>query len=117
PPGEKFDPNTVPFVGGRARANLANEYMSAADYKAFAVTVGGTPGFVVGQPSEEAAKTAALELCQKRADNFTPQRRCELYAVGDTMVYAHGRPPMPPQPWIRHDPSTERPFDAKAVPT
>jgi adenylate cyclase len=23
---------------------------------------------------------------------------------------------MPPQPWVRHDPSTERPFDPKAVP-
>jgi hypothetical protein len=90
--------------------------MSAADYKAFAVTVGGTPGFVVGQPSEEAAKTAALELCQKRADNFTPQRRCELYAVGDRLVYQHGPPPMPPTPWVRRDPSTERAFAAKDVP-
>jgi class 3 adenylate cyclase len=116
PSGEKLVAENVPFLGGRARANLANEYMQGADYKAFALTVGGTPGFVVGQPSEEAAKTAALELCQKRADNFTPQRRCELYAVGNTMVYQHGRPPMPPMPWVRHDPSTERPFDSKMVP-
>jgi adenylate cyclase len=116
PSGEKLVAENVPFIGGRARANLANEYMQGADYKAFALTVGGTPGFVVGQPSEEAAKTAALELCQKRADNFTPQRRCELYAVGNTMIYQHGRPPMPPAPWVRHDASTERPFDAKAMP-
>jgi adenylate cyclase len=114
--GEKLVAENVPFLGGRARANLANEYVQGADYKAFALTVGGTPGFVVGQPSEEAAKTAALELCQKRADNFTPQRRCELYAVGNTMVYQHGRPPMPPAPWVRHDASTERPFESKAIP-
>ena len=76
PSGEKLVAENVPFIGGRARANLANEYMQGADYKAFALTVGGTPGFVVGQPSEEAAKTAALELCQKRADNFTPRRQC-----------------------------------------
>jgi hypothetical protein len=116
PSAEKLVAENVPFLGGRARANLANEYMQGADYKAFALTVGGTLGFVVGQPSEEAAKTAALELCQKRADNFTPQRRCELYAVGTAMVYQHGRPPMPPMPWVRHDASTERPFEAKAMP-
>jgi adenylate cyclase len=116
PSGEKFVADTIPFLGTRARVNLANEYVNGPNYKAFALTVGGTPGFAVGQPSEEAAKTAALELCQKRADNFTPRRQCELYAVGDTMVYPHGRPPMPPTPWIRHDPSTERPFDPKSVP-
>jgi adenylate cyclase len=116
PSGEKLVAENVPFLGARARANMANEYMQGADYKAFALTVGGTLGFVVGQPSEEAAKTAALELCQKRADNFTPQRRCELYAVGNTMIYQHGRPPMPPMPWIRHDASTERPFEPKAMP-
>src|SRR5581483_10811517 len=116
PSGEKLVAENVPFIGGRARANLANEYMQGPDHKAFALTVGGTPGFVVGQPSEEAAKTAALELCQKRADNFTPRRQCELYAVGNTMVYQHGRPPMPPAPWVKHDASIERPFDPKAVP-
>jgi adenylate cyclase len=116
PSGEKLVAESVPFIGGRARANLANEYVQGADHKAFALTVGGSVGFVLGQPSEEAAKVAALELCQKRADNFTPQRRCELYAVGNTMVYQHGRPPMPPTPWIRHDPSTEQRFDPKAVP-
>jgi class 3 adenylate cyclase len=116
PSSEKLVADNVPFIGIRARANLANEYVQGADHKAFALTVGGTVGFVVGQSSEEAAKTAALELCQKRADNFTPQRRCELYAVGDIMVYQRGRPPMPPTPWVRHDPSTERPFDPKVMP-
>ena len=116
PSGEKLVAEAVPFIGARARANVANEYMSGGDYKAFALTVGGTSGFVVGQPNEEAAKIAALELCQKRADSLTPQRRCELYAVGNAMVYQHGRPPMPPTPWVRHDASTERPFEPKAVP-
>jgi adenylate cyclase len=116
PSSEKLVAENVPFIGGRARANLVNEYLQGPDHKAFALTVGGTPGFVMGQPSEEAAKTAALELCQKRADNFTPRRQCELYAVGDKMIYLHGRPPMPPMPWVRHDASTERPFDPKAVP-
>jgi adenylate cyclase len=116
PSSEKLVADSVPFIGGRARVSLGNEYMTGPSYKAFALTVGGTLGFVVGQPSEEDAKTAALELCQKRADNFTPQRRCELYAVGDIMIYQHGRPPMPPTPWFKHDASTERPFEAKAMP-
>ena len=68
------------------------------------------------QPSEEAAKSAAVEQCQKRADAAQSPRKCELYAVGDTVVYAHGRPPMPPLPWIRHDAVTEQPFVAKNVP-
>jgi adenylate cyclase len=113
---DRFVAETVPFVGDRARASLANEYTPGVDYKAFAVTSAGVFGSVVGQPNEEAAKTAALEQCQKRADNFQPQRRCELYAVGNYVVYAHGRPPMPPSPWVRHDPATERPFAAKDIP-
>jgi adenylate cyclase len=118
PPGEKLVPEDVPFIGERVRANLVNEYVGGPDHKAFALTTLGVPGFVVGQPSEEAARNAALELCQKRADSNPAGggRRCEIYAVGNTVVYQHGRPPMPPQPWIRHDPSIERPFASKDMP-
>ncbi len=113
---EKFAAENVPFVGERVRSNLANEYVAGADHKAFALNTLGIPGFVVGQPSEEAARNAALELCQKRADHIQSPRRCEIYAVGDTVVYTHGKPPMPPTPWIKHDPATERPFVAKDLP-
>ena len=116
PSNEKFAPETMPFIGERSRTALINEYVPGADYKAFATTVSGVTGFVVGQPNEEAAKTAALEQCQKRADNFTPVRQCELYAVGNRMIYPHGRPPVPPLPWVRHDPLTERPFAVKDIP-
>jgi class 3 adenylate cyclase len=116
PSGEKFVPETVPFVPDRSRAILANEYVPAADYKAFALNPNGVNIFVASQQNEEAAKTAALEQCQKHADSTTTPRKCELYAVGNTMVYQHGRPPVPPLPWIRHDPSTERPFASKDVP-
>ena len=108
----------MPFIGDRVRANLTNEYVGGPDHKAFALTNLGVPGFVVGQPSDEAARNAALDLCQKRSDHAAGGggRRCELYAVGNSVVYQHGRPPMPPQPWVRHDPSTERPFASKDVP-
>ena len=116
PPGEKFASGTVPFVTDRFRLTLAKDYAPAADYKAFALVVTGTNAFVTGQPNEDAAKSSALEQCQKKADALQPPRKCELYAVGNTVVYSHGRPPMPPMPWIKHDQTIEKPFAAKDVP-
>jgi len=116
PSGEKFAAGTVPFVSDRSRVSFTNDYVPAADYKALALNTNGVNVFVSGQQNEEAAKNAALDQCEKRADAVQPVRRCELYAVGNTVIYPHGRPPMPPLPWIRHDPSTERPFAAKDVP-
>ena len=117
-PGEKFAADSVPFVSDRTRAALANEYANAGDHKAVAFNINGFNGFVTGQPNEEAAKTAALEQCQKRADNAQSPRKCELYlyAVGSSVVYPHGKPPVPPLPWIKRDSLTEMPFSAKEVP-
>jgi class 3 adenylate cyclase len=116
PASGKFSPESVPFIADRVRLNLANEYVSGADYKAFAINNLGVPGIAVGQPNEEAARTAALDQCQKRSDSGGQGRRCELYAVGNVVVYPHGKPPVPPAPWISHDLSTERPFSAKEMP-
>jgi len=113
---EKFAAANIPFIGDKARTTLASDYASAADFKAFSLNVAGLTAFVTAQPSEEVAKSAAVEQCQKRADAVQSPRKCELYAVGDTVVYTHGRPPMPPLPWIRHDAATEQPFVARAVP-
>ena len=113
---EKFAATSVPFISDRARIALANEYAPAADFKALSLNLGGFSAFVTAQSGEEAAKNAAVEQCQKRADAAQSPRKCELYAVGDTVVYAHGKPPLPPLPWIRHDPSTGRPFLAKDMP-
>jgi len=113
---DKFAAVNVPFISDRARTALASDYVPAGDYKAFALNLGGFSAFVIGQPSEEAARSAAVEQCQKRADAAQSPRKCELYAVGDTVVYVHGKPPLPPLPWIRRDPTTERPFLAKDVP-
>jgi adenylate cyclase len=116
PPTEKFAAETVPFVTDRFRATLVNDYAPAADYKALALVVTGNNAFVTGQQNEEAAKNSALEQCQKKADAVQPPRKCELYAVGNTVVYPHGRPPMPPTPWVKHDQTVEKPFAAKDVP-
>ena len=114
--GEKFAAESMPFVTDRVRSALANEYVPAGDYKAFALNVNGNNATVSGQPSEEAARKAALEQCQQKADAAQSPRKCEVYAVGDKVVYPHGRPPMPPLPWIRRDPSTQRPFVVADLP-
>ena len=112
---EALVPETVPFIPDRARATIRNEYMPAADHKALAISAGPI-GFTSGQADDETAKTVALEICQKRADALPQQRKCELYALGNTIVYAGGRPPMPPAPWVRHDPATTRPLVANDTP-
>jgi adenylate cyclase len=114
--GGKVPVDAVPFIGERLRNYLSNEYSPAGDYKAFALNVGGFTGAALNQPNEEAARNAALDQCQKRADAAQSPRRCELYAVGNNVVYTHGRPPMPPQPWVRHDTMIERPFVSKDFP-
>jgi len=116
PMAGKLAADSVPFVGERVRSYLTGDYSASGDYKAFALNVGGFTGSALNQPNEEAARNAALEQCQKRADAAQSPRRCELYAVGNTVVYTHGKPPMPPQPYVRHDAMTERAFASKDFP-
>jgi class 3 adenylate cyclase len=112
---EALVPETVPFIADRSRATIRNEYVPAADHKALAIS-SGPIGFTSGQADDATAKTVALDICQKRADALPQQRKCELYALGNSIVYAGGRPPMPPTPWVRHDPATTRPLVANDVP-
>lgn len=112
----KFNADSVPFINERVRNYLAGDYSAAGDHKAFALNIAGFTGSALNQGSEEAARNAALEQCQKRADVAQSPRRCELYAVGNNVVYTHGKPPMPPQPFVRHDAMIERPFASKDFP-
>jgi hypothetical protein len=113
---ESFSAETVPFVSTQTRVALANEYSQAGPNKALAINMTGYNAFVVAQPDQAAAKTAALEQCQKRADAGHSIRKCEIYAIGDRVVFPRGRPPVPQWPWVRRDPSTEKPFVAKDLP-
>jgi class 3 adenylate cyclase len=115
PAAGRLVPEVIPLIADRARINVRNEYVSAPDHKALAIS-SGPLGFITGQADDETAKTAALDMCQKRADAVTPGRQCELYAVGNTVVYGRGHPPMPPTPWIARDPSIERPLVAGEIP-
>ncbi|MGC2777384.1 MAG: adenylate/guanylate cyclase domain-containing protein [Bradyrhizobium sp.] len=113
---EKFAPEAVPFVSERTRIALARDYVPAQAHKAFATTINGVSAYVTGQSTEEAAKSAALEQCQQRAETSNGPRKCELYAIDDSVVYPHSKPPLPPLPWVRHDPATERAFSAAEMP-
>jgi hypothetical protein len=106
----------MPFVTDRTRITWATEYEAASDHKAIALNINGIIAPVTGEPNEEIAKSNAIEQCQKKADAVQSPRKCEIYAVGNTVVYPHGHPPLPPLPWITHDPSTEKPFAVKDMP-
>jgi class 3 adenylate cyclase len=115
PPAQTLVPETIPLIADRIRANIRNEYVPAPPHKALAIS-SGPVGFITGQADDETAKRAALDICQKRADAQPNRPRCALYAVGNMVVYARGRPPMPPEPWFTRDPSVEKPFVADDVP-
>jgi class 3 adenylate cyclase len=116
PPGDEFAAETVPFVSNKTRITWAAEYAAASDHKALALNISGMIAPVSGQPNEEVAKSMALDQCQKKAEAVQSPRKCEIYAVGNIVVYPHGRPPLPPLPWIRHDSATEKPFAVKDLP-
>jgi class 3 adenylate cyclase len=112
---ETLVPDAIPFLTDRARATVRDEYMSAPDHKALAISTGPF-GMSSGQADDETAKTAALDICQNRSDALPGQRKCEIYAVGDSVVYARGHPPMPPTPWLTQDTAIESPLITANLP-
>jgi adenylate cyclase len=108
-------PESIPFIADLAREEIRNEYLPAPDHKAVAISFGPI-GISTGQADDDTAKTTALDLCQTRANTSPQPSKCELYAVGNDVVYIHGRPPLPPQPWIVRDPSIKRPLVAADIP-
>ncbi|MGA7790404.1 MAG: adenylate/guanylate cyclase domain-containing protein, partial [Xanthobacteraceae bacterium] len=114
-PAETLVPETIPFIPDRARDAVRNAYLSAADHKALAISTAPI-GFSTGQADDATAEAAALDMCQRRADALAQPRKCEIYAIGNIVVYTHARPPMPPAPWVSHDPSIESPVVASEIP-
>jgi len=110
-----FVPEKVPLIADQAKTTLRAAYLAAPDHKALAISAVRL-GFMTGQKDDAAAKAGALEGCQKASDALAPGSPCELYAVGDTVVYGHGQPPLPPQPWLTRDTSMERAFASAEVP-
>jgi hypothetical protein len=113
---ETLVPEAVPFISDRDRATIRSVYLSAQDHKALAISLTQI-GFISGQTDDDTAKAAALESCRKRTDaGGRADQRCELYALGNAVVYAGGRPPLPPEPWFVRNASIERPFTANDIP-
>ncbi len=112
---ENLVPEAIPFIPDRAREAIRNAYLPAADHKALAISTAPI-GFSTGQADDATAESSALDTCQRRADALPQPRKCELYAVGETVVYTHARPPMPPTPWVTGDPSIERPLVPGEIP-
>jgi class 3 adenylate cyclase len=114
-PPEMLVPEIVPFITDRQRLAIRTAYMSAPDHKAIAISI-VQAGFIADQKDDETAKAAALDACHRATQPINPVLRCDIYAVGNDVVYGRGRPPMPPEPWFVRDPSIETPFAVAAVP-
>jgi hypothetical protein len=113
---ESLVPELVPYISDRARATIRNTYLPAVDHKALAVSLIQI-GFITGQANDDAAKAAALDNCRQATDaEGHGDFRCDLYALGNTVVYSGSYPPLPPQPWFVPNTSVERPFDAMNLP-
>ncbi len=113
---EALVPELVPFIADRGREVIRNIYLPADDHKALAISMFRI-GFITGQADDDTAKAAALDNCRRATDAAGHKDlRCDLYALGNTVVYTGGHPPLPPQPWLVPNPSVERPFDSMYVP-
>jgi hypothetical protein len=113
---EALVPELVPFIPDRGREVIRKIYLPADDHKALAISM-LRMGFITGQADDDTAKAAALDNCRQATDAAGHKDlRCDLYALGNTVVYTGGHPPLPPQPWLIPNPSVERPFDSMYVP-
>ena len=109
-------PDRIPFISDRDRADVGALYLPAPDYKALAVSYSRI-GMVTGQADAETAKSGAMENCRRSLEESgLKDNTCWLFAIGNTVVYQGGYPPMPPRPWFRSDPSIEKPFNSMDVP-
>ena len=112
---EALVPELVPFISDRDRAKIRNTYLPADDHKALAISLTQI-GFISGQADDNAAKAAALENCRQATEAGDRKDRCDLYALGNIVVYPGTYPPLPPEPWLVANTSVERPFDAMNLP-
>jgi len=108
-------PETVPFVRNADRGAIRTEYLPAPDHKAIALSYNRI-GFTTGQVDDETAKTAALDSCKRAQEALKSSNPCWLYAVGNTVVFTGGSPPMPSAPWVMRNPAIETPYAAENLP-
>jgi class 3 adenylate cyclase len=116
PPQMKLVAEKIPMVPDRDRTSIRNNYMSAPDHKAIAISPRRAT-FLTGQPDEQSAKSGALASCQAATNAIAgPHFDCEVFAVGDTVVSPRTHPPLPPEPWLVRNEAVERPIAAEEMP-
>lgn len=110
----------VPFVP-QWRERRLEDYAQAEDAKAMAINVRGWFATATRMLDVPAARRRALEDCNALVEREVPMvrefDRCEIYAIGNEVVWPFRAPPMPPPPYVpAARPSPPIPFDAAAVP-
>ena len=105
----------IPFISEHDRSDVRALYLLAPDHKALAISR-NRMGMITGQADVETAKNGALANCRGALEAAQIGVTCDLYAVGNMVVYQRGHPPMPTPPWFRTDQSIARPFNSKDVP-
>jgi len=114
-PPEALVAAEIPFISDHDRSDVAALYLPAPDQKSLAISH-SRMGMITGQADVETAKNGALDNCRKAVEAARTGGTCDLYAVGNMVVYQRGHPPMPTPPWFRADPSIARPVNGKDVP-
>ena len=114
-PDEALVAGQIPFISDQARIDVDALYVPAQDHKALAISPSRI-GMIAGQADIETAENGALDSCRKALEVARINNKCELYAVGNTVVYQGRHPPMPTPPWFRSDRSIEQSFNSKNGP-
>ncbi|MBV9751464.1 MAG: adenylate/guanylate cyclase domain-containing protein [Hyphomicrobiales bacterium] len=86
--GTPLKPMEVPFVTHDTQQIIQRQYMTQMGPKALAIA-GAAIGMSRNAADEEAAKQEALAQCETHA---IASRKCELFAVGNTIVWDHPAP-------------------------
>ena len=93
--GQPFRLEDIPFIQESSREKIRKSYLNGKEFRALAINIFGDNGYSWNAKTRESAKRLALNVCKKNRN-----RKCEIYAVGDRIVWDHPLPVLPPRPWV-----------------
>jgi adenylate cyclase len=119
-PPRLYSPTEVPFVPDFRRRTLEN-YGRAEGSKALALNVRGFFGYATRRIDDATARRVALDDCNRIVQKEVPVvrdfDRCQLYAVGNDVVWSFRSPAMPLPPFVPPTrPNPAIPFDPATAP-
>jgi class 3 adenylate cyclase len=106
-----LDPDAIPMIPGFARTRVREVYLSGPEHKALALSGLGNIGMAIGRETDDVARSEALSSC-----NSAQRGSCEIYAVGNAVVWTFSDPPMPQGPYVPTVLGPKIPFDPDKVP-